>query len=41
VDRVVKKGLVPPVFISANMEGGDEHNARILKEYKDNIKYMD
>jgi uncharacterized phosphosugar-binding protein len=41
VDRVVKKGLVPPVFISANMEGGDEYNARILKEYKDNIKYMD
>lgn len=41
VDRIVKKGAVPPVFISANIEGGDAHNARILKEYKDNIKYMD
>jgi len=41
VDIIVKKGLVPPVFISANVEGGDAHNARILKEYRKNIKYME
>lgn len=41
VAGIVEKGMVPPVFISANIEGGDAHNARILNEYKDNIKYME
>jgi uncharacterized phosphosugar-binding protein len=33
-------GVTPPVFISSNVEGGDEHNKKILQEYKENIKYM-
>jgi len=40
VERLVKSGTVPPVFMSANIEGGDEHNAAMLRDYKDNIKYM-
>ncbi len=36
----MKSGTVPPVCMSANVEGGDEHNAVMLEEYKDNIKYM-
>lgn len=40
VDRLVQSGVVPPVFMSANVEGGDEHNAVMLKEYEKNIKYM-
>lgn len=40
VEQLVKSGTVPPVFMSANVEGGDEHNAVMLEEYKDNIKYM-
>lgn len=40
VERLVKSGTVPPVFMSANVEGGDAHNAAMLQEYKDNIKYM-
>jgi len=40
VERLVKSGTVPPVFMSANVEGGDEHNAAMLQEYRDNIKYM-
>lgn len=40
VERLVQSGTVPPVFMSANIEGGDEHNAVMLQEYKDNIKYM-
>lgn len=35
-----EQGMEPPVFCSANMEGGDEINRRILEEYGDNIKYM-
>ena len=33
-------GFQPPVLMSANLDGGDEHNARIFKEYADNIFYM-
>lgn len=40
VERLLKKGIVPPVFLSANLPGGDEHNAAIFEEYRDNIFYM-
>ena len=40
VKNLVEGGIVPPVFMSANLDGGDEHNAKIFKEYKDNIFYM-
>ncbi len=40
VDMMIKDGMIPPVLMSANLDGGDEHNARIFKEYKDNIFYM-
>ncbi|MCQ2446959.1 MAG: SIS domain-containing protein [Clostridia bacterium] len=40
VELLTERGIEPPVFISANIDGGDEHNARILEEYKDNIFYM-
>jgi len=36
----LQKGVTPPIFISSNVDGGDEHNARILEEYKDSIHYM-
>lgn len=34
------KGIMPPVFCSANMEGGDEVNRKVLDTYRDNIRYM-
>ncbi len=40
VEKMIADGIVPPVFMSANIDGGDEHNAKIFKEYKDNIFYM-
>ncbi len=40
VDKLIQRGIVPPVFLSANLPGGDEHNARIFEEYKENIRYM-
>ncbi|MDF2684955.1 MAG: hypothetical protein K0S55_136 [Clostridia bacterium] len=36
----IEKGVTPPVFMSANLEGGDEHNKKVLNEYKDIIFYM-
>ena len=40
VNRMIDDGVVPPVLMSANLDGGDEHNARIFEEYKENIFYM-
>lgn len=40
VNKMIDDGIVPPVLMSANLDGGDEHNAKIFEEYKDNIFYM-
>lgn len=37
---MTEKGLIPPVFVSANLDEGDKHNKKILDEYKNNIFYM-
>lgn len=36
----VEKGLEPPVFMSANMDGGDEYNAAMMRKYAGQITYM-
>lgn len=38
VDNLVKRGITPPVFISANVDGGDEHNKKVFKKYQHQIK---
>jgi uncharacterized phosphosugar-binding protein len=40
VANLVARGIEPPIYISANMPGGDEHNARLLAENADRIHYM-
>lgn len=40
IELLVEKGVEPPVFVSGNLDGGDEYNNRKLKEYKDRIFYM-
>jgi len=37
---LVARGVTPPVFMSANLDGGDEFNARLLEENKDRIHYL-
>lgn len=37
---LVERGIEPPVYISANMPGGDEHNARLLAENAHRIYFM-
>lgn len=41
VDKLVGKGVSPPVFMSANLDGGDEYNSRLLLENKHRIHYME
>lgn len=40
VGMYVEAGLEPPVFMSANVDGGDEYNDRMFEKYKDKITYM-
>lgn len=40
VETLLARGIVPPVFRSANLDGGDEWNQRLFREYGDSIFYM-
>ena len=38
IENLVKMGGEVPVFISANVDGGDEHNEKLLEEYWHRIR---
>lgn len=40
VGALLERGVEPPVFLSGNLPGGDEHNQRLLARYRDRIRYM-
>jgi uncharacterized phosphosugar-binding protein len=40
VALLVERGLEPPVFVSSNVPGGDEHNAKIMREHGEQIHYL-
>ncbi len=40
VGEFTERGITPPVFVSANLEGGDAHNKKIMEQYRDQIKYL-
>jgi len=37
---LVERGASPPVFMSANMPGGDVHNAALLERYRGRVSYL-
>lgn len=37
-ERIVETGAVPPIYISANRPGGDEHNLALENLYRDRIR---
>ncbi len=41
VSILVKRGVEPPVFMSANLDGGDAFNRRLLDTYQERIFYME
>ena len=41
VAQLVARHITPPVFLSANLDGGDEYNQRLLAENKHRIFYME
>ncbi len=40
VELLTKRGIEAPVFLSANLDGGEAYNARLLDKYKDKIHYL-
>ena len=40
IEELLQRGIVPPVFLAANVDGGKEYNARLLAQYRDRIFYM-
>jgi uncharacterized phosphosugar-binding protein len=38
VERYLSAGLVPPVYMSANVPGGDEHNRALEERYRGRIR---
>jgi uncharacterized phosphosugar-binding protein len=38
VAEMVRRGLEPPIFRSANLPGGDEYNAKLIARYKHRVK---
>jgi uncharacterized phosphosugar-binding protein len=39
-EELISRGMKkPPIFYSANLDGGDELNKAIFQEYKDSIHY--
>ena len=37
---LVERGVEPPVFRSANLDGGDEFNAKLMARYKGKVSYL-
>ena len=39
-ELLMESGMTPPIFMSGNIDGGDEHNRRVMNEHRDNIFYL-
>ena len=39
-ELILEAGRTPPVFMSGNIDGGDEHNRKVMAEHADNIFYL-
>ena len=40
VEELLNRGIEPPLFLAANVEGGDEYNRRMIMKYRDRIFYL-
>lgn len=37
IEHLVNEGIEPPVFLSGNLDGADEHNLKLVNKYKNRI----
>lgn len=40
INEFLKKKKVPPIYMSSNTPGGDEHNAKLIDKYKERIRCL-
>ena len=40
INLFIKNNITPPIYMSANIEGGDKHNEKIYEEYKNRVKSL-
>jgi uncharacterized phosphosugar-binding protein len=40
IEKLLDRGIIPPVFMAQNVEGGEEFNDRMFKKYRDRIFYL-
>jgi uncharacterized phosphosugar-binding protein len=40
IQTLLERGITPPIFLAANVDGGAEYNKRLLDQYKDHIFYL-
>lgn len=40
VESLLAKGFRPPVWMSANIPGGDEANREFIAKYKQRVKFL-
>ena len=40
VEKMLALGLEPPVYLSANLDEGDEHNRKLLQQYREQLVYI-
>jgi uncharacterized phosphosugar-binding protein len=40
IEQLLARGIVPPVFLAANVDGGAEYNARLIEQYHDRIFFI-
>lgn len=40
IEILLDRGIVPPVFMAQNVEGGEEFNDHMFKKYRDRIFYL-
>jgi len=37
---MAENGFEPPIFLSGNIEGADDHNNKIIEKYKERIPIL-
>jgi uncharacterized phosphosugar-binding protein len=40
IEELLERGITPPVFLAANVDGGKEYNARLMQQYRERIFYV-
>ncbi len=40
VEELLARGITPPVFVSGNVPGGEEHNRELIARYGDRVFYL-